>query len=213
MADIKLAVEQREVTGKNKVDKLRQEKLIPGVIYQKGEENLNVQMLEKDFVKVLEDAGTSALVDLELGSDKTITVLIKEYQKHSFKNRYLHVDFQTVRMDEKLRLMVPVVLLNRDEIRLQPSVLMQLLEEVEVECLPGDIPQQAEVNVENMQYGEVLTVADLDIASNDKLEILTDKEETVAALHEPREEVEEDTDVEVDPTAVPEIGKDDQDEE
>lgn len=215
MADIKLAVQERNVTGKNKVDKLRQEKLIPGVIYRKGEDNLNVKMLEKDFVKVLEEAGTSALVDLQVGDGDEVTVLIKDFQKHAYKNHYLHADFQTVKMDEKLRLMIPVVLLNRDDIRLQPSVLMQLLEEVEIECLPGDIPQTADVDVQDMQYGDTMTVDDLDIASNSKLDILTDREEPVCSLSEPQEEEEldEEETAEVDPSAVPEIGEEDEEKE
>ncbi|MDO5689838.1 MAG: 50S ribosomal protein L25 [Tissierellia bacterium] len=192
MADIKLQAQVREGKGKNKVDKLRAEQNIPGVIYGKGEENLAIQMIEKELHKAFLSAGSSVILDIVLDG-KTIPVLFKEVQKHPYKNQYTHVDFYKINMKESLRLMVPVVLEGRDEIRLQPSVLTQHLNEVEVECLPSDIPQAAVFNVQEMQYGDTIYVKDLDIFADEKLTIHTDAEELVAALSEPREEaVEED---------------------
>ena len=139
---------------------------------------------------------------------KKKTVLIKEVQRHPFRDEVLHIDFQGVRMDEAIRLLVPVVLVNRDEIRVQPSVLLQMLDEVEIECLPGDIPAQAEVDVQNMQIGDVITVADLDVAKNDKVTVLINEEEPVASLSEPQEEViSEETEEETSAADVPVVGE------
>ena len=98
--------------------------------------------------------------------------------------------------------------MNRDEIRVQPSVLLQMLDEVEIECLPGDIPAQAEVDVQNMQIGDVITVADLDVAKNDKVTVLINEEEPVASLSEPQEEViSEETEEETSAADVPVVGE------
>ncbi len=185
---MKLVLSSREGKGKNKVDKLRQEEIIPGVIYSKGNEAKQVSAIQKDLKKVIELFGTSAIIDMELDG-KNVKGLVKEVQRHPFKNFILHFDIYEVDMSEKLRVSIPVVLENRDEIRVQPSVLLQLLDEIEVECLPGDLPSEAKVDVENMEIGDVVTVENLDIFGNDKIEIFVEADEVVASLSEPREEV------------------------
>lgn len=209
MADYQLRAQVREEAGKNRVDKLREAGDIPAVVYQKNEEPLTVKVSSREFAKVYAKAGTSALVDLDVEGTKK-TVLIKEVQMHPYKDLVLHIDFQGVRMDEKIKVTVPVVLVGRDEIRVQPSVLMQMLDEVEVECLPAEIPASAEVNVEEMQIGDVITVKDLDIAQNDKITLLTDAEEPIASLNEPQEESATEETEGVEAGDVPEIGKEDE---
>lgn len=208
MADHKLQAELREAQGKNQVDKLRANGILPGVLYQRDGKNVNVQVDELEFNRVYGEVGTSTLLDIELSDGSKRTVLIKEVQKHPFKNQYLHIDFQGVRMDEAIKVTVPVVLLNRDEVRVQPSVISQMLDEVEIECLPAYIPQTAEVNVEDMQYGDVMTVADLDIASNKEITILADKTDVVCTLSAPQDgsAVEEE---EVSAADVPQVGEED----
>ena len=101
--------------------------------------------------------------------------------------------------------MVPVVLENKDNIRVQPSVLMQLLDEVEVECLPTKLPSEAVVDVELMEIGQNILVSDLDVAKDDDLTVLTDLEEVVATLSEPREEEIEEELADVDAADVPTV--------
>lgn len=187
MEKITLNVSKRDKVGKNNVDKLRLEKTIPGILYTKGEESVPVQVVEKELVKAFDEAGTSTLIDLNLDGDVK-KVLFKEVQMHPFKNQILHFDAYAVNMKEKLRLSIPVVLLNRDEIHVQPSVLLQHLDEVEVECLPDSLPSTAEVDVENLQIGDTVLVKDLDVASEEGIDVLTDLEEAVCTLQEPREE-------------------------
>lgn len=211
MSDFILDAKVRENTGSGANKKIRREELIPAVLYQRDEENQNLTVVAKEFDKVLAAAGTSSIVTLNIeGTQKK--VLIKDFQRHPYKNMFLHVDLLGVNMNEKLRVNVPVVLLNRDEIYVQPSVLNQVLSEIEVECLPSDIPAQVEIDVQKMEYGDSFTVADLVLENPDKVEVLTDSEELVCSLQEPREEEindEEDAnaaDVEV-------IGEDKKDEE
>ena len=192
-----LKLQKRDQHGKNKVDKLRQEGLVPGVVYSKGEEAVSVSAVEKDLVKAYEVNGLSNIFKAELdGTQKDL--LIKEIQKHPFKNQILHFDAYLIDMTQKIRVTIPVVLEGRDNIKAQPSVIMQIIDSIEVECLPADLPSEAVVNVVDMQIGDNMTVADLDIASNDKIHIHEDLEEIVAVLSEPQEEViEEETDGEV----------------
>lgn len=194
MSDYKLKVEKRDSIGKNKVDKLRAENLIPGIVYTKGGEPVPVYAVEKELVKMINDAGTSSIIELNIDGSKQMG-LFKEIQNHPFKNQVLHFDFYGVNMDETLRISIPVVLENRDNIKVQPSILLQLLDEVEVECLPTNLPSEAVADVSEMQIGDVLTVADTDVYKDENIKVLTNIEEAIASLSEPREEVvEEETD-------------------
>lgn len=195
MADIVLNSEKREAVGKNKVNKLRQQAIVPGVVYAKDKENINVQFTSRDFEKVLSQAGTTTIIDLDIDGEK-VPVLIKDYQMHPFKSQFFHVDFQAINAKEAIRVSVPVYLNGRDDIRVEPSVLVQNIDTVEVECLPMYIPQYAELEVADMQIGDSFTVADFDIAKDENINILHEADEVVCSLQEPQEEVVVDEDSE-----------------
>ncbi|WP_299035269.1 50S ribosomal protein L25 [uncultured Anaerococcus sp.] len=187
MAKIVLQADKREATGKNQVKKLRNNELIPGVIYAKNQENVNVQFTARDFEKVLRQAGTSTIISLDINGEGK-EVLIKDFDSHPYKNQFLHVDFQAIDQNETIRVTVPVVLVNRDDMNEQEGVLVQNLETVEVECLPRYIPQTADVDVKEMEIGDNMTIADLDIFANDDITILEEDDEVVCSLQEVSEE-------------------------
>ena len=185
---MKLNFTKREAFGKNKVDKLRAQGLVPGVAYSKGEEAIHVYAVEKDLVKAYQNAGLSNIIKADFdGEEKNI--LFKDVQKHPFKNQIMHYDIYLIDMNQNIKAEIPVVLEGRDNVKVQPSVLMQILDTVEIECLPADLPSEALVKVVDMQIGDTMTVEDLDIAKNEKIEILTDRDEIVATLSAPQEEV------------------------
>lgn len=188
MTNYKLDMQKRDKVGSNEVRKLRVKELIPGVIYGKDFEPINVTVDEKELRKVHLMAGTSSLIDVKVDGEEH-TVIIKDVQKHPFKNHYVHVDFKEIKMGEVANFTIPVVLEGRDEIRLQPSVLMQLLDEVEIECLPKNLPNEAAVSVIDMQYGDTFEVKDLDVFKNPDIKVLNDETEAVCSLSEPKEEV------------------------
>lgn len=192
MTALKMNVQNRSGVGSNQVNKLREEKLIPGVIYSRGEETKHIQVDNAEFLRVYRLAGTTSIIDLQLDGE-TYPVIIKELQKHPVKNQYLHIDFQKLSADETIKMFIPINLINRDNIKLQPSVLTQLIDEVEIECLPADIPSVAEVDVIDIDFSTPVLVKDLDIASNDKITMLTDLDSVVCTLSEPSydEEAEE----------------------
>ncbi|MGO1580739.1 MAG: 50S ribosomal protein L25 [Peptoniphilaceae bacterium] len=187
MSEMKLNLVKRDEKGKNKVDKLRENQMIPGVIYSKGNEAMPVSALEKDLIKVYHHAGTSNIVSVNIDGNEQ-KIIFKEIQKHHYKNRILHFDMYLIDMSEKIRVSIPVVLEGRDSIKVQPSVLLQLIDEIEIECLPGNLPSEAIVNVEDLNYGDSVTIADLDIAKDDDITFTIDPSEPVATLQEPREE-------------------------
>ena len=187
MADLVLNANNREATGKNKVNKLRADELIPGVVYAKNEDNLNVQVTSRDFDKILRKAGTSTIITLDIDGENK-DVLIKDYQTHPYKNQYLHIDFQAINQNETIRVSVPVVLLGREDLKIEQSVLVQNIDTVDVECLPKYIPQTAEVDISEFEIGDNRTIADLDIFGNENITILAEEDELICSLQEASEE-------------------------
>jgi len=212
VAAIKIQVEKRTELGKNKVDKIRDNDIVPGVLYGKGEETKHVQVDRRMFEKVYRSAGMSTLIDLELDGE-VLPVLIKEVQKHPFKNEYLHVDFQQLNMDETVKLTLPITLVGRENIQHQPSVLIQQLDEIEIECLPKDIPEDIVVDVSNIDFTTPIFVSDLEIFGNEDVVIFREADDVIASLIEPtEEEIEEEEEEVLEADEVPVIGEEDEEE-
>lgn len=184
MAIPKIIAEARDEKGKNKVSKLRKDNYLPGVIYGKGETTQSVQVDKAEFQKILNNYGTSALVDIHLNS-RTIPVIIKEVQKDSVKHQLLHVDFQKLVQNQKIKLTLPITIVGRENVKIRPSIVMQQLDEVEIECFPKDIPHVVEADVSNLDFKTPLFVSDLSIAKNENINIFRDLNDVVATLNEP----------------------------
>ncbi len=211
MSAIKLQVEKREGLGKNIAKKLRRQGQIPGVLYGKGESTA-VKVSRGDFDRVYKMAGTSTIIDLEIEGE-TFPTLIKEVQEHPFKDQYLHVDFQKVDMNKPVKVIVPIVLTGKENIKLQPSVLVQQLDEIEIECLPKYIPESAQVDVSNIDFNTPIYVSDLDVSKNENITVLEEPDVLVATLVSAvKVEEEEEVEEEVAPDEVPLVGKDEEEE-
>lgn len=211
MTEYKLKAEKREAVGKNKVDKIRQNEKLPAAVFQKGKETENITIGDLEFQMLYQKAGMTSIIDLDI--DGTIRpAIIKEIQRHPFKNQIYHVGFQGISMDEKIKIEVPVELINRDEIRKQPSVLNQQLDTIEVEVLPANIPDSFSIDVQNMDYDDTFTVRDL-VGDNKDVEVLIDLDEVVCSLSMPREEKEEEGTTETAAADVPVVGKEEKAEE
>ena len=210
MAEYKLKAQKREAVGKNKVDKIRQNKQLPAAIFQKGKETENITIDDLEFQMLYQKAGMTSVIDLDIDG-AVRPAIIKEIQRHPFKNQIYHVGFQGINMDEKIKIEVPVELINRDEIRKQPSVLNQQLDTIEVLVLPSNIPDSFSIDVQNMDYDDSFTVKDL-VGDNEDVEVLIDLDEVVCSLSMPREEKEEEEVEETSAADVPVVGKEEKEE-
>lgn len=179
-----MKVELRQDVGSNKVRKLRNNNILPGVIYSRGQDTKVVGVNSAEFIKVFKDAGSSSIIYLDLNGE-SIPVIVKDVQRHPLSGYVTHIDFQRLKMDEKIKMNIPVVLLNRDNIKLQPSLLLQLLDQVEIECLPSYIPKTADIDVEDMDFTTPKFVKDTDIASMEGITVLTNLDEPVCSLSPP----------------------------
>ncbi|MFC1975180.1 50S ribosomal protein L25 [Chloroflexota bacterium] len=190
METLELKADVRKVTGKH-VKWLRQEGLVPAVLYGRETASTLLQVNEKSLFKVLREAGTHQLISLKISKKKPVMTLARDIQRDVIKHNYLHVDFYAVKMDEKVTAQVPLVIEGvAPAVKDQGGILTQGMDELEIECLPSDLISAIEVNVEDLiEYNDSIAVRDLTVPSS--LTILSDPDSMVVKVEPPRTEEEE----------------------
>jgi len=170
-----LRAKKRKVNGTRACRRLRAEGEVPAVLYGHKEKTEAVQVPYEELEGILRHH--SRMFELRIGRKKE-PVLLKEVQYDALGTQIVHADFQRVAMDEKLTLEVPITLKGKPKV--EHTVLQQTLDAVEVECLPGDIPEEIIAQTADMEMGDTVHVSDLDTPEGVK--VLTDPETLVAAL-------------------------------
>lgn len=145
-----------------KVKQLRKQKLVPANVFGKKITSAAIQVPVGDFAKIYKQAGETGLVELAVDGEKRPT-LIQNVQVHPVSGAVLHADFYQVDLKEKIRARVPVEVTGVAEAVAQKlGVLLEITDEVEVECLPTSLPDKITVDVTKLaQVGQVVTVGDL----------------------------------------------------
>ncbi len=190
MQSVILKAEKREQTGKqNKA--LRDKKWIPSVLYGHETKNISLKIELHDFNKTLKEAGQTTLIDLKIeGEKEPVKVLIHDIQYHPTTDRVIHVDLYKVNMKEKIKTEVPIKTIgDAPAVKDLEGSLLLNLSEIEIECLPGDLIQEIEIDITSLKtFEDKVLVSDLKVSDN--IEILNDKEEVVALVNPPRSEEE-----------------------
>jgi large subunit ribosomal protein L25 len=183
-----LEAQPRTSGNKNAARRVRQEGKIPAVVYGAGQDSLSVAVDPRQVTRILNsETGHNTIFDLALDGAKTKAMIV-DWQYEPIKGKLLHIDVKRIAMDKKLAVMVPIELVGEPAgVKTQGGILEQMLREVEVECLPADIPSHIDVDVTELVFGKVLRVADL--PHSDKLKFLTDENQPVAHVTTVKEEV------------------------
>lgn len=177
-----LKAEKREVAGTKACRRLRTEGKVPVVLYGHKEETLPLQVGDEELESAVRRR--VRMFDLQIGKKKEV-VLLKDVQYDSFGDHVVHADFVRVAMDEKLTLEVPI--LFKGVPKVEHAVLQQPLAQVEIECLPKDIPEAITANLSDMKEGDSRKVGTL--VAPEGVKILTDPEVIFATLTTIAEEV------------------------
>jgi len=190
MEELVLQAKRRDVIGKQ-VRALRRQGLIPAVIYGHRIQPINISLDARDTSRLLAGVTSSHLITIKLG-DEQHTTLVREKQRHPVQGNLIHVDFLAVSMTEKLRADV-VIILDGDApaVKDYNGVLVTGIEKIEVECLPGDLPERIVVDISSLtEIGSAIYVRDIQLPS--VVENLSDANEMVVLVTAPvAEEVEE----------------------
>jgi large subunit ribosomal protein L25 len=173
---------------KNDARRVRREGKIPAVVYGAGKESLSITVDPRVVTRILNsETGHNTIFDLTLDGEKTKAMIV-DWQYEPIKGRILHIDLKRIALDKVLTVSVPIELTGEAEgVKTQGGILEQMLREVEIECLPADIPSHIDVDVSQLTFGKVLRVSDL--PHSDKIKFLTDENQPVAHVTSVKEEV------------------------
>jgi large subunit ribosomal protein L25 len=183
-----LEAQARTPGTKNDARRVRKAGKVPGVVYGAGKDSLSVSLDPRQVTKILHSrTGHNTIFDLTLAGENTKAMIV-DWQYEPIKGSLLHIDLKRIAMDKLLRVEVPIVLKGESAgVKQQGGILEQMLREVEIECLPGDIPSVIEADISELVFGKVLRVSDL--PQSDKLKYITDENQPVVHITTVKEEV------------------------
>ena len=191
---LKINAQPRTEAGRNAVKKIKQAGLVPAVIYGAKDPARNIQIVERELARLLDHAASeSVLVEVNIqdnGASTSRTALIQEVQHHPVSGKVLHLDLHVVAMDELMTAEVAVETTGEAVgVTTGGGVLEVILRELEIECLPGDLPESIPVDVSKLNIGDSIHVKDLALPRG--VTVLNDAELSVVSVAAPT--VEEET--------------------
>jgi large subunit ribosomal protein L25 len=181
MDKITVKASNRELLGK-KVKQLRREGMIPAVLYGHGIEPAAIKIEARSLTSAMKAARGNRLIEIQIGKDGLHTVLVKDIQHDVITQKILHVDFYEVIMTEKITAEIPITMTGESPVlRRGEGMLLTELSSVTVECLPGDLPEEIEVDMSGLEeIGQSIFIGDLRLA--DDVKVLTAPDDLIAKV-------------------------------
>lgn len=184
-----ISVQHRKEQGSRATSRLRHKGWVPGVVYGRNMESISISVNRRQLVKLLHETGERALVTLNLedGESWKKPALMKAVQHDPVSGTIVHIDFHAILLTEEIKVKVAIQLKGEPVgVKQDGGILEHFLREVEVECLPTEIPEHIELDISALKIGETVHVRDL--APPKTAKILTDPESAVASVQAPKEE-------------------------
>ena len=190
---VSLAASERQSEGKSANRNLRRSGYIPGVLYGGKDEPKKISIMEKDIVKATENVGFATQI-LQISMDgKDVDVVVKEIQRHPATSRVLHADFMRVDPDSKITLVVPIRTLNDEScigVKVNGGQVNHLINDIEISCLASNLPEQLEIDVQEMDIGDTVSLSEIKLPEGVEITILQqdeDRDQAVVSVTEARE--------------------------
>jgi large subunit ribosomal protein L25 len=192
-AKFELEAQVREDIGKGASRRLAREEKLPGIVYGGGKEPTPLILEHKHVSKALKnEAFYSHILTLKTGSE-TERVILKDVHRHPYKSRIMHVDFQRIRADEKLHMHIPLHFLGSDKAPgvKEGGLISHIMSDVEVSCLPDNLPEYLELDISEMKLNGILHLSDIKLPNGVELvDLLHENDKPVVSIHMPRIEEE-----------------------
>src|SRR5215471_19025889 len=189
MAEIVITAKGRDDRGKNAARRMRREGFVPGIVYGGKGGNVAIAVDPKALQKVLRsEAGRNAILKLDIAGAGATNAILKSWQADPIKDSFLHADFYRIKMDVAIRVTVPIQVRGEARgVKVDGGILELIMREIEVECLPGDIPERIDVDVSDLGINGALRVSD--VAAPAKVKILEAADQVVVHVVSVKEEV------------------------
>ncbi len=193
METFELNTSHRTTTGKNVARSLRREGMIPAILYGPNTEAVSLAVSVRELKKILSSFSENVILKLVVDDDKNSAkmAMVKELQTVPVTQDYLHVDFYEITMDKAIKVEVPVVVTGNAKGAEEGGLVQLIRNELEVLCLPLDIPEAIKIDVTNLDIGDSVHVEDIPVS--EKVTLIADTNFTVVTILAPtvEEEVEE----------------------
>ena len=180
-----LEVTKRDSVSKNEIKQMRKEGKVPGIYYSHDSKNSIPFYIERQVLRQAYKSG-ARIFNINVGSKKR-TVIFKSVDYHPVTDQVLHVDLYGVKMDQAVTISVELKLTGSAQGVVEGGILVQGLNELEIDCLPMDIPEFLEVDISNLNLGDSLRVADLQL--DEKFAIKSSEDQIIASVTHPMKEV------------------------
>ena len=189
MSELTIEVSRREHQGKNKNRQLRAQGMVPAVVYGGQRDSVPIQVERRKIEEMLRNSESDNPVFLLKLGEKSRHAMIREMQTNSVTGQMLHLDFQRVLMDQVVRVTVPIELQGvAYGVKNESGIVDFVTREIEVECLPGNIPNSIEIDITALHVGQHLEVHQLDLP--DGVEVQEEPQRVLVSIAAPRLEVE-----------------------
>jgi len=186
---IAIKAEPRKLQGTGASRRLRRTEKVPGILYGGGKDAMPIELDHKDlFFKLKQEAFHASILDMEVGNEKS-QVLLRDYQMHPFQQRVLHADFQRVAADKKIHMKVPLHFINAEispGVKVAGGLVQHVMNELEVRCLPKDLPEFITVDLANLQAGHSMHLSSLALPAGVEAIVPKGEDPTVATVVIPR---------------------------
>jgi large subunit ribosomal protein L25 len=188
MAEIVVSAEGRTDRGKNAARRLRVKGLIPAVVYGGKGDALSVAVDPKVLLRVLRsETGRNTILKLDLGAEGKTSAILKQWQLDPVKESFLHADFYRIAMDVALRVKVPIAVKGEARgVKTDGVILELIMRFIEVECLPGDIPERIEIDVTDLGINDSLRISN--VLVNAKIKVMEEQDQVVVHVIAVKEE-------------------------
>ena len=185
MECVALKAKLRERTGKSVARKLRQEGRIPCIVYAKGMDPINISIDSRECIKLLHKHGTKVVFDVSIESEskpQKHALIIKDIQYNALKEGITHIDFQQIKLDEKIRVKLPLLTKGDEEaVGVKAGgILEHIVRELEVECLGSNMPKEIVVDVTGLGVGQAIHVKEIELPEG--ITALDDPEKVVVLV-------------------------------
>ena len=185
MDELTLVAESRGDMGKGASRRLRKSEMVPAIVYGAKKAALSIQLKHSDVLKSSsQESFYSQILDLSIDG-KVERVVLKDMQRHPYKPFVMHMDFQRVDESAALTIRIPVHFLNEEDcigVKQEGGVIARLMTEIEITCLPKDLPESIEVDVANLSVGDAVHLADLVLPDGVEITSMTSGGDGAAAI-------------------------------
>ncbi len=190
---MKVTATTRNAQGTGASRRLRRAGKVPGIVYGSSDAPVNIELDHNDlFHSLRKEAFHSSILDLEIDGNAASNVLLRDVQMHPFKQQVLHIDFQRVAANQKIHVRVPLHFINAEvspAVKLSSNVVSHVMNDIEVVCLPTDLPEFIEIDLSNLQAQGTIHVSDMKLPAG--VAVTPHAEEVIATATTPRAMIEE----------------------